>query len=401
MLEEAKRIKDILEEDYRYLHQHAEVGFALNETKAYVIKRLREMGYSPEACGKAGVVAYAGDRTSPNAFLLRADMDALLIREETELPYACPKGNMHACGHDAHTAMLLGAARLLKNREKELSGCIKFMFQPAEELLTGAKDMLEAGVLDAPDIKGAMMLHVMTGVPFPTGTLIVSSPGISAPAADFFTIHIKGKGCHGSMPHKGADPLTAAAHLIIALQEIHARELSAFDEAALTIGGVEGADSPNVIPDSVILKGSLRAYDEAVRDLLKRRLQEITRGVTGAFRTEGRVTFTSGCPTLINDAVLSDKTAEYLRETYGADMVLRSGDIPGNTGGGSEDFAYISHRVPTVMAALAAGSPEEGYVHPLHHPGMQIDCRVLPYGAAAFATVATRFLYHTIPGEDA
>lgn len=392
MLKEALKIQSQIQTDYEQLHAHAETGFDLTQTRAYVKKRLLEMGYEPVDCGKAGIVATAGNTETGKVFLLRADMDALKIKEEADVSFKSDNGNMHACGHDAHTAMLLGAAKLMKYHEQELGGIVKFMFQPAEEILEGAKDMIDAGVLENPKADGAMMVHVMTGVPIKSGTVIVSAPGVSAPAADFFKIEIKGKGCHGSMPHLGADPLTAAAHVLIALQEIAARELSVFDEAALTIGALEGANVPNAIPDAVTLKGSMRAFDEEVRNYMKKRLTEIAESVARAFRTEAIVTYTSGAPTLTNDKELSEKTNIWLKEALGEDMVIRSQDMPGQSGGGSEDFAYVSQRVPSIMVALAAGDSREGYEHPLHHPKMRLDTKAFVYGTAALAEVAMRYV---------
>lgn len=392
MLKEALGLQSQIEEDYQYLHAHAETGFNLTQTLSYVKKRLLEMGYEPIDCGKAGIVVTAGNSDTGKVFLLRADMDALKIKEAAEIPFPSDNGNMHACGHDAHTAMLLGAAKIIKYHEQELGGIVKFMFQPAEELLEGSKNMIGAGVLEKPKVDGAMMVHVMTGVNVKTGTIIVSAPGISAPAADFFQIEIKGKGCHGSTPHLGADPLTAAAHVLIALQEIQARELAAGDEAMLTIGALEGANVANAIPDSVTLKGTMRAFDEEVRNLMKKRLTEISESVARAFRTEAIVTYTSGAPTLINDKELSEKTSIWLKEALGEDMVIRSQDMPGKRGGGSEDFAYVSHEVPSIMVALAAGDIKEGYEYPLHHPKTRLDTRAFAYGSAALAEVAMRYV---------
>lgn len=409
MLKEALELQSQMEADYKYLHAQPEIGFNLTRTRAYVKKRLLEMGYEPMDCGKAGLVATAGNPETGKVFLLRADMDALAIKEEADVAYRSTNGNMHACGHDAHTAMLLGAAKLIKYHEQELGGIVKFMFQPAEELLEGAKDMIAGGVLggDAPKgpvqanefcghmsakVNAAMMLHVMTGVPLQPGTVVVSAPGVSAPAADFYKIEIKGKGCHGSTPHLGNDPLTVAAHIIIALQEIAARELAPGEEAVLTVGALEGADVANAIPDAVALKGSLRAFDEEVRNFMKKRLTEIAEGVSRAFRTEAIVTYTSGCPTLVNDKELSEKTGIWLKETLGEQTVIRSQDMPGKKGGGSEDFAYVSHEVPSIMIALAAGDIKDGYEHPLHHPGMRLDTKAFAYGAAALAEVAMRYV---------
>ena len=398
ILQEIVHDKEQMIADHHFLHTHAETGFDIQETKAYVIQQLKKMGYEPESCGKAGVVAVAGGKKTGKVFLLRADMDALPVREEAELDYASQNGNMHACGHDMHTTMLLEAARILKVQEEKLKGSVKFMFQPAEEILEGAKDMIEAGLLKNPNVDAGMMIHLMVGTPFPTGTAIVCNAGISAPAADYFTIHIQGKGCHGAMPNTGIDPITVAAHIVIALQEIHARELSFMDEAVLTIGSIHAGNVENVIPDTAELSGTLRAYNEEVRSQIKNRMTEIVSHIAKAFRAKASVTFGSGCPTLVNDADLSSCTVKYIKELHGSNMVFTTKQLTEMAGGansknaGSEDFAYVSHKIPTIMLAMAAGTPEAGYLYPLHHPKVKFDEETLPLGAAIYAYVAMRWL---------
>ncbi len=383
----SKEFCNELEEDYRRLHANAEVGFELKETYQYVEKRLRDAGCEPISCGRKGLVATIGSHPEKGALLLRADMDGLTMREESGVPYASRKGTMHACGHDAHTAMLLGAVRWLKKHEAWLQGCVKVMFQPAEELLEGAADMIAAGVLHDPEVTGAMMLHVMCAVPVTTGTRVVSDAGVSAPAADFYTITINGDGCHASMPHQGKDPLTTAAHLLVALDGIKAKEIDYAKKAVLTIGALEGAGSANVIPDKIVLRGSMRAFDEEVREYMKKRLCEMAAGMGAVYATPAEVTFTGGAPTLYNDAELSMKCYEILCQSAKG-KTMRSSDFPGGNSGGSEDFAYVSQKVPSVMVALAAGDSRDGYEYPLHHPKMRPDLRALPYGVDAFCRMA-------------
>ena len=218
ILKEARVLQSQLVRHRQWLHSHPETGFDLENTTNYVRRTLEAMGYTVKACGCSGLTATVGK--GGKNFLLRADMDALPIREETRLDFASQNGNMHACGHDLHTAMLLGAAQILKNHESELKGTVKLMFQPAEETLEGAKDMMTSGVLMGVD--AGMMLHAATAVPIPVGTILISPPGISAPSADYFTISVHGKSSHGSAPQEGIDALTAAAHILIGLQEISA-----------------------------------------------------------------------------------------------------------------------------------------------------------------------------------
>ena len=293
--------------------------------------------------------------------------------------------------------MLLGAARLLKAHEDEIDGTVKLMFQPAEEIFEGSHDMVEAGLLENPKVDAALMIHVMAGMPFPAGTVIVSAPGVSAPAADYFEIKVQGKGCHGYMPNTGVDPLTAAAHILIALQEIHARELAMDDRAVLTIGTMNAGTASNVIPDAVVMGGSIRTFDEETRAFIKQRMAEIAGGTAKAFRAEASVTFGSGCPTLVNDKDLSLCCGKYMKELLGQGRAFSVAELSAMGGGssksaGSEDFAYVSQEVPSVMLALAAGQPEKGYRYPQHHPMAKFDESVLPGGSAVYAYAALRWL---------
>lgn len=314
---EAMEFQKSVIEDRRYLHTHPGTEFDIKDTLDYVKKKLEDLGYHPVACGKAGLVAMAGGKKDGKVFLLRADMDALPIKEEADVTFPSKNGKMHACGHDMHTAMLLGAARLLKMHEDEINGTIKLMFQPAEEVFEGSQDMIDAGLLENPNVDAALMIHVMAGMPFEAGTVIVSAPGVSAPAADYFEIRVHGKGCHGSMPNTGRDPLNAAAHILIALQEIHARELAMSDQAVLTIGTMHAGTASNVIPDVVTMGGSIRTFDEEIRSFIKERMEEIAEGTARAFRTEAEVVYGSGCPTLINDVELSSCAGKYVKELLG------------------------------------------------------------------------------------
>ena len=419
LLQEAKDIQETIIRQRRYLHTHPGCGFDIAETKDFVKKELEEMGYVPEDCGRCGLVALAGrgagngpawdkDTQGGKVFLLRADMDGLPIREEADVDFPSTNGCMHACGHDMHTAMLLGAARLLKEHEDEIEGTVKLMFQPAEEVFQGSHDMIEAGLLDHPKVDAALMIHVMAGMPFPAGTVVVSAPGVSAPAADLFEIRVQGKGCHGSMPNTGIDPLNAAAHILIALQEIQTRELPMGERAVLTIGTMNAGTAPNVIPDVVVMGGSLRTFDGETRAFIKKRMEEIAEGTARLFRASASVHYTSGCPALINDKELAACVSGYVKELLGPDKAFSveelnamsaSSDASGSSGqsgssksAGSEDFAYVSQEVPAIMLALAAGQPEKGYVYPQHHPMVKFDEDALAGGSAVYAYTAMRWL---------
>ena len=399
LLAEAKEFEQDIVSWRRFLHAHPETGFDLAETKEYVKKKLTEMGYDPVDCGRSGVVVLAGKGTG-KTFMVRADMDALPVKEEADVDFPSQhEGKMHACGHDMHTAMLLGAARLLKKHEDEIEGTVKLCFQPAEEIFEGSHDMIESGLLKNPDVDAALMIHVMAGVPFPEGSVIVSGGGVSAPAADYFRIHIQGKGCHGAMPQLGVDPITIAAHIVTALQELHARELAMADEAALTFGLMQAGAVENVIPDTAVLGGTIRTYDDEVRAQLKERMTEMAASIAKAFRGEAEVTFTSGCPTLFNNAELSEEVTVYCRELLGPQKAFSTAQITAMSGAskaskstGSEDFSYVSHEVPAIMLALAAGEPAKGYCYPQHHPMVKFAEEVLAPGSCVYAYTAMRWL---------
>ena len=400
-LQEARQYGEQMLKDRRYLHAHPGTGFDLAETVAYVKAELTAMGYTPQDCGKAGVVALAGGKKPGRVFLIRGDMDALPVAEESGEEFAAHNGRMHACGHDMHATMLLGAARILKAHEDEIEGTVKLMFQPAEEIFEGAHDMVQAGVLQNPAVDAGMMMHVTAGMPFPTGTAVIMAPGVSASACDFFEINIQGKGCHGSMPESGVDPITVAAHIVLALQEIRTRELAMSDEAVLTIGTIQAGNAANVIPDTALLKGSIRTFDEEVRQKIKDRMTAIVSGMAALYRAEGQVVFGSGCPTLKNDPQVAGSIASYAKELLGPQgaftpMELAAMAGPGGNkqskAGGSEDFAFVSQEIPTVMLALAAGRPQDGYTYPQHHPKVRFDEAVLVPGSALYAYAAMRWL---------
>ncbi|MBE5813761.1 MAG: amidohydrolase [Clostridiales bacterium] len=389
LLQDAIGLREELIRHRRALHARPETGFELPYTAAYVQKALEALGIQPKKVGRAGITASIG--TGTLSVLLRADMDALPVREESGLPFAASNGNMHACGHDLHTAMLLGAAALLKQRENELGGGILLMFQPAEELLAGAADMLENGLLDGTEIKAALMLHAMNAREMRPGTVVIPPGGVSAPAADFFQITMRGKGSHGGMPHMGIDPINAGAQLVCALQSISTREMSPVDTHVLTISSFLAGDAANVMPDQAVLKGSVRSYAPETQQYLKTRIGEMATLVAKTFRGAAEVQWLSGCPTLVNDPVLAETAEKLLPALVGEERVLVSGRLKGSTARsvGSEDFANITHRVPSLMLAIAAGGLSD---YPLHNPGIVFNEEALPYGAAVYAGFALGML---------
>ena len=249
---EAQTMQPQLTADRRRLHRNPEAGAVLPETVAYVKERLTEMGYHPQELG-GGLTATVTGTDTGRCILLRADMDALRGQEQSGLPFRSENGCMHACGHDMHTAMLLGAARLLMQHRQELSGTVKLVFQPDEEGFTGAKAMLAAGVLQDPAPSEALALHVHSGTP--SGTVLCGS-GTFMAGCTLFRITVRGKGCHGAMPETGVDPIGIAAQIWLALQEITGRELPAKTPAVVTVGRFQAGQAPNIIPDEAVLEGT-------------------------------------------------------------------------------------------------------------------------------------------------
>ncbi len=376
----------MLKEWRRALHERAETGFALKETRKYVKEQLTLLGYEPKDCGKAGIVALIGKKGA-RCVMLRADIDALPMYENTGLPFACKKGNMHACGHDMHAAMLLGAAKLLKEKESQLQAQVKLLFQPAEEILEGAQDCIKAGVLTEPRPQAAFALHVSTGNELPTGAVVLSTREISAPAADYFEIRLKGKSCHGAMPDKGIDALNAAAHVVLALQTLSAREQAVESPFVLTVGKLQAGSAGNAIAENAQMQGTLRAYDEKTRAYIKERLGEIAKNTAKAFGAKASVRFLGGCPTLKNDVTLASFAEKEIKKLFGEKRLIKTD----GRGGGSEDFAYFSHELPSLLLVIGAGEKKKGFAYPLHHSKTDFDENALKVGSKLLAHLATEW----------
>lgn len=395
IMEEAKNIQSELVAVRRKIHQHPEVAFDLPETTAFVESKLTEYGYTPKRMGKSGIIALAGDPSRGKTILLRADMDALPIEEEADVEYkSLVKGKMHGCGHDMHTAMLLGAANLIKEHEDELQGCIKLEFQPAEEIFQGSPDMLASGLLEDPHVDAAVMIHVTAGMPMPAGKFLISGGGVTSTSCEQYHITVKGKGGHGSVPHESIDPITAAAHVHIALAEINSREIDGNSFGVFTTGCFKAGSASNIIPDTAEMWGTIRTTDpdNKVGELIKKRIREISEGVAKAYRCEANVEFYDYCPCMYVDPALAKDVLKYVGELPDERAIDLSVVSGGKAGGGSEDFAFVSHHVPTVSMFLTAGNSLEGYTYSQHNPKVRFDDSVLYVGTAAFVHLALRYL---------
>lgn len=363
----------------RTIHRRPELGFEEHATAALVEAELDGLGIEHRRVAKTGVVGVLRGSRAGHVVALRADMDALPVEERSGEPFASQiPGVMHACGHDAHTAMLLGAAHVLAAQRSELAGTVVFVFQPAEEGPGGAEPMIEEGVLERPAVEAIAMLHV--DIRPEAGALSVNGGPVNA-SADELEIVVRGKGGHGASPHTAIDVIPAAAAIVLALQNIASRETDPLESVVVTIGTINGGFRNNVIADEVRMTGTLRAHDQGVREGLETRMRRIVEGVAAAYNAKVAVTVIHGYPPVINDAALAQRFAASLRESG-----LRLETLPPTMG--AEDFAYFAQRVPGVLVRLGVRNETRGIVHPLHGPEFRLDESALPIGVRALASFA-------------
>lgn len=387
LLAAAQEIKQEILADRRTIHQHPEVGTHLPITKAYVIKRLTELGYEPQEVCDSGVVATITGKDTGRCILLRADMDALHIQEQTDLDFKSQNDAMHACGHDMHTAMLLGAANLLRQYQAQINGTVKLVFQPDEEGFTGAKSMLAAGVLNNPKPQVGMALHVNSGTP---SGLVLCGRGTFMAGCTLFRIHIHGVGCHGAMPETGVDPLNIAAHVYLSLQELISREIAAKQPAVVTIGHMQGGQAPNIIPQDAILEGTIRTFDRELTARIMQRIETIAQCTAQAFRGSAEVIELASAPPLVNDPDLVNAMGDLAQQLVGQKAVYRLDE----GGMGSEDFASYTYELPCAYLLLGAGTPNENplYGKQMHNEKVVFNENVLPLGAALHTWCALNWL---------
>lgn len=385
-LDEAKAGRDWMVDIRREIHQYPELAYQEVRTSRVIRQKLDELGVSYRyPVAETGVVATLGEENGP-CVALRADMDALPIHEAADISFRSKnEGRMHACGHDCHTAMLLGAARILKQHESEIQGTVKLLFQPAEEGGAGGKRMCEEGVLEAPTVDRIFGLHVWPYMP--TGN-IASRAGTLLAATSSMDITITGKGGHGAMPHLAIDPVATAAKVVCELQTIISRELDPLESGVITVTGVNGGEAFNVISSSVRIIGTLRSLTSPGLAYLKQRVEEITTHVAIANRCESLVAFPGNdYPPTVNDAHCWDLAQEAGRELLGAQGVHETVPVMGG-----EDFAYYMEQVPGCFVVLGVQNESQGATYSVHHPKFKVDEDALPFGVAMHVAFAIRSL---------
>jgi len=372
----------------RDLHQIPEIGFALDQTSGYIQEHLDEIGITYRLAAKTGIVGLIeGDKPGPT-LALRADMDALPIAEATGLPFASTNGNMHACGHDAHMAMLLGTAKIINNLRPELRGNIKLLFQPGEEGHGGAAKMIEDGCLENPAVDAAVGLHV--GQIFPevtTGQIGICEGPILA-AATKFNVTVKGESTHGALPHLGVDAITVTSEIILALQKIVSREMDPLNPVVLTVGKIEGGESFNIVTPRVTFSGDFRTLYESDRQFITRRLSDISTAIAKANRAGAEIDILGGYPPTVNDPVLTSRLIEVISKVVGIDNVI---EIK-KPNMGTEDMSLYLEKVPGVFFVISTGNPDKGITYPHHNSRFDLDEECLWIGPAIFTRLALDYL---------
>ena len=383
--ERALALKEETVAHRRFFHVNAEVGLNMPKGQAYVLEELKKLGVEAKPCGY-GVSATVGK--GGKCLLLRADMDALPMAEESGLDFACPTGTeAHTCGHDFHVAMLLTAAKMLKENEANLEGTVKFMFQPAEETFEGAKNMLENGILENPAPDAALAYHVTSGK-MPVGIYMYNNASTMMFSVDGFKITIKGKGAHGAYPHASIDPINIAVHVYTALEALIAREVDPAKANLLTIGKFTAGTASNIIPETAELQGTIRSNDKPSRELLVRRMKEIAVKTAEVYGGTAEIEMLSEVPPLICDPKLTNEFVGYMKDMN----IPGAMPYPGISASASEDFASIADKIPGTFMYLSAGYLDDRGLAPAHNPKVQFNEDVCPIGAASYAHCATEWL---------
>ncbi|TYR81450.1 amidohydrolase [Priestia megaterium] len=359
----------------RYLHQHPELSFQEEDTSQFVYETLKSFeDLEVTRLTRTSVVARLVGKQPGRVLAMRADMDALPIKEENDFDFVSKNpGVMHACGHDGHTAMLLGAAKVLSQLKDQLQGEVRFIFQHAEELPPGgAVEMVNAGVLEGVD--QVIGLHLAS--PFETGKIGVGYGPVSA-NCDVFDIAIRGKGGHSSQPNTAIDPVTISAQVVNNLQHIVSRNIATREKVVISVTQIHGGSARNIIPQTVKLSGTVRSFEQEIRKEIPALMERIIKGITEAHGASYDFEYEFGYDSVVNDHRLTQKLEEMIEDVFGQEFISKL--EPGKMMG-SEDFSAFSKVVPGCFLLVTAGNEKEGIVYPHHHPRFTIDEEALEHG---------------------
>jgi len=370
----------------RDLHAHPELAFEEQRTASLVAEKLRAIGLEPRTgIGRTGVLATVKGARAGKTVLLRADMDALPIHEENQIPYRSQTpGKMHACGHDCHTSVLLGIARRLARERESLRGSVKLCFQPAEETGGGAEAMIQDGVLDSPRPDAAFGIHVWQDLDL--GQIGITAGPMMA-AVDEFAVTVTGKGAHAAMPHLGVDPVVCLSHVVTALQTIASRGVSPLESVVVSVTQLKAGSAFNIIPESAWLNGTVRVFDETVWAGLPERFERIVRGVCDAFGCRAEIRYTR-----CNRPTVNDPAMAAVARAAAVDVVGEAHIVDGIRTMGGEDFSAFLKRVPGCFIAVGSRNRERGLTWVHHHPRFDVDEASLEIGAEVLLRAARRFL---------
>ena len=387
LLEDARSFQPWLSEIRRDLHQHPELGLEEHRTAGRIQERLDELGIEHlDGVGETGVVGLVHGRAEGSVVALRADIDALPIADAKETPYRSQvEGKMHACGHDVHTTVLLGAARLLSERRDSFDGLVKLIFQPAEETVGGAQLMIAEGVLENPQVEAIFGLHVDPGLE--VGKFGVRY-GQGNASSDTLSLTIEGRSGHAAYPAGTVDAVVVAAQVVTAVQTVISRNVDARRSAVISFGTIAGGVQHNVIANRVELTGTVRCLDDNTRELVLRRLAETVEGVAAAMGGSARLEIDPGYPPLINHDQQVDIVRDNVVKLVGESQLT----VSPQPKMGVEDFAYYVHRVPGAFFNLGVRNEDRGIIHPVHHEMFDVDEECLPFGAALQALNALTVL---------
>lgn len=380
---EVEELNPQLIEWRRDFHRHPELANQERRTSSVIRAFLEGLQIPFRPAAGTGLIAVLEGQAGGKAVALRADMDALPLVEEGPKEYISQNaGATHACGHDGHMAILMGTAKLLAKRKKQLKGKVVFLFQPSEERVPGgAKGMIEEGALEGVDAVFGLHLWQM----LPTGK-IASVPGPMMAAAEEFTIKITGRGGHGSTPHLTVDPIIIASHLIVNLQTIVSRNVDPLRSAVLTVGAISAGTIFNIIPCDATLMGTVRSFDPQVRDLMERRVRDVVAGTCAMFGAQSEIRYVRGYPAVVNDPAMAKFVHEAARRSLGEQSVITIDPVMGG-----EDFAYFLQKKPGAFIFFGMG---DGTSYPHHHPGFDIDEKSLPQATLLMSTLALDYLNH-------